>query len=134
MNIKYDPNQPVHNKNVNYHRDAIYDYEEKVDREKERWRELAKQTREKCNEGIRRKFAEEPGYANQKAAEMRAKGGDSAREEIAMRKADLQALAEECNCTTPVVMTWDKQDKVFAYLKKLKEARARIKAEREKSL
>lgn len=108
----------------------IWDYEEKVDREKERWRKLAKETREKCNEGIRRKYREEIGFANAKAAEMRKKGGDEARKKIAARKVALTKLAEECGCKTVVQTTWDKQDKAMAYFKKLKATRDKMREER----
>lgn len=140
MNIKGNPYEARETKSGKkghrntYRREAIWDYEEKVDKEKARWRKLAADNREKMTAGIRKRFENDPAYGKEKAADMLAKGGNEARKKIAEKKTELKTLAEECGCVTPITMTWEKQDKSIAYFKKLKEVRDRMKAEREKSL
>lgn len=133
MNLKSNPYEKYDGGN-NYKRDAIWDYEEKKDKEKQRWKKIYERDAEKLHAARRKFLADNPGYVNAKAAEMRKKGGDDARLEIVRRKKELGELVQECNCDFPLVLTWDKQEKAFAYFKKLKEARARIRAERENSL
>lgn len=133
MNIRGNPLEAYDSHN-NYKRDAIWDYEKKKDNEKQRWKKIYERDAEKLHAARRKFLANNPGYTSAKAAEMRKKGGDDARLEIARRKKELGDLVRECNCEFPLVLPWDQQEKAFVYFKKLKEARARIKAEREKSL
>lgn len=133
MHVRKNPNESYTDK-WGHKSDPIWDYEEKVDREKERWKEMYRRDKKKFM-AARKKYVEDhPEYAMERVMEMHAKRPPDLLDNIAKKKTELKTLAEECDCTCPITMTWDKQDKFIKYFKKLKEARARIKAERERSL
>ena len=132
MNIKGNPLEPYEGNN--YKRDAIWDYEEKKDNEKKRWKELYNKNKAQFQQARREYVLNNPGYAMERVAEMHAKRPPDLLENIARRKKELADLVHECGCEFPINIPWDKQDKAIKYFKKLKEARDRIKAEREKSL
>lgn len=143
MNVKGDPYKPRVTKGVYskkktttyYHRRGpIENYDEKVAKEKARWKEIYKRTKDKLIAATLKRYAENPEMMKEKARDMREKGGNAARAETTRRRTELMNLARECNCYFPVTTTWENQDKAIAYFKKLKEVRDKMEAERERSL
>lgn len=125
MNIKHDPNQPVDT--GNYKRDVIWDYEDKVDAEKERWRKLAKRDRVKLREARAAYYALHP-EVNVRNGKNLAKHAPLKR--IQQERNMTQALAEAAGCKINTSIPSEKLAKCRVYFEKLIENRDKIKRER----
>lgn len=140
MNVKGNPYEKRVTKSSKkghttyYRREAIWDYEEKVDKERERWRKLYADHKEELLAAQKKFRDDHPEQLDAHARDMLKKGGNEAREKIVQKRNELSSLVDECNCSFPVNLKWNEQEKAIAYFKKLKESRDRIRSEREKSL
>ena len=113
-----------------YRKEPIWDYEDKVDREKARWRYYAKRDRAKLTQGIREKAARDPEWYKKRAEIMRERRDPMHLENIRRTRVELREAAEAVGCTVRTKIPIPDSNKAIAFFKKVKERRDKIKAER----
>ena len=140
MNIASDPHKKYAKKSgkkghyYTYKRDKIDDYEEKVNREKERWRKIYADHKEELL-ALQKKYRDEhPEEMRTRALDMIAKRDPNHLENIRKKTVELSTIAKECCYKINPKIKMEDKERAIEYFKKLKETRDKIRSEREKSL